>query len=449
MKLIRILFILFTTGLAIYIGVGIFDFLPSLSPLPLGRKICASILLCLVYTTLIGLAYRTRIIINKKQKIIDEWDEEVKRRWNGVYNLLDLKNESSRLNECVAFSDRFGDLFNDDIRFEKKSSQEITNLCKIGEEIHIENTVVDADKEIVISRKKHVIVKRCIVLGDLTIDVNDCNSNILISDCLFFGKLTIRGTTLNNHDCSLSVEKVFADQIDISETLSNLKMRSVSSGSLNFVMANVIGSDLRMCEFSSLQLVCSVIGFEFNANLALNVKKTLRECSVKKWSPMKLVMAEFQTAGRSYGDVMSLLIDGDQFKSVNDRATLIYYRNKMGLNGFMKGFYVILGGMIEPMFVFVWMLVVLCLFGGIYYFLDAPFVAECANAAESCSRSANGIGESIYFSIITLTTVGYGDLTPCSYARFWASLEGILGILLGGAFLIAVSRKYFDRFNDL
>ncbi|WP_290727752.1 MULTISPECIES: potassium channel family protein [unclassified Fibrobacter] len=447
MKLVRIVIVLLTVGLAIYIGMGMLEVFPSLSPLPLwleGIVAFLSLLLGIV------LGYGAFNLHNKKQEIISERnEEEVKRRCGGVYDLLNLKSDSSRGIECVDFSNSFGDLFNDDIKFEKRSGQEIANLCKIDEEIHIDNTVIDAGKELVISRKNRVIVKRCIVLGALTIDDNNCNSSILISDCLFFGKLTIRGTTLNNHDCSLSVEKVFADQIDISGVVSNLKMRSVSSGSLNFVMADVKRSDLRMCKFSSLRLVCSSLDFEFNASLALNVKNTLREKLVKKWTPVKLVMVEFQTAKKNYRDVMNLLIDGDQFKSVNDRATLIYYRNKMDLNGFMKFFYVILGGMIEPRFVFVWMFVVLCLFGGIYYFLDDPFVAECINATGNCSRSANGIGESIYFSIITLTTVGYGDLTPCSYARFWASLEGILGILLGGAFLIAVSRKYFDRFNDL
>ena len=41
----------------------------------------------------------------------------------------------------------------------------------------------------------------------------------------------------------------------------------------------------------------------------------------------------------------------------------------------------------------------------------------------------------LYFSAITLTTVGYGDLTPSYEARLWTTVEAITGFLLLGAFI--------------
>jgi len=42
-----------------------------------------------------------------------------------------------------------------------------------------------------------------------------------------------------------------------------------------------------------------------------------------------------------------------------------------------------------------------------------------------------GIMESAYFSVITMSTVGYGDIVPAASAvRFVASIQIILGVLL-------------------
>ncbi|MFT6916579.1 MAG: Ca2+/Na+ antiporter [Motiliproteus sp.] len=49
--------------------------------------------------------------------------------------------------------------------------------------------------------------------------------------------------------------------------------------------------------------------------------------------------------------------------------------------------------------------------------------------------------QSIYFSIVTITTLGYGDITPqTDLARSLTALESIFGIILIGFFLNAVAR---------
>lgn len=47
----------------------------------------------------------------------------------------------------------------------------------------------------------------------------------------------------------------------------------------------------------------------------------------------------------------------------------------------------------------------------------------------------------LYFSAITYTTVGYGDLTPIGYARFLSASEGFLGIFMMSAFTVTFARK--------
>jgi len=53
-----------------------------------------------------------------------------------------------------------------------------------------------------------------------------------------------------------------------------------------------------------------------------------------------------------------------------------------------------------------------------------------------------------YFSVVTITTLGYGDITPInSVARFLVALESVLGIVIMGLFLssIATRAKVRDR----
>jgi len=50
--------------------------------------------------------------------------------------------------------------------------------------------------------------------------------------------------------------------------------------------------------------------------------------------------------------------------------------------------------------------------------------------------------DSFYFSVITITTLGYGDIVPISYwTKFWAAFEAILGIIVFGLFLMALAEK--------
>jgi uncharacterized protein YjbI with pentapeptide repeats len=53
------------------------------------------------------------------------------------------------------------------------------------------------------------------------------------------------------------------------------------------------------------------------------------------------------------------------------------------------------------------------------------------------------LSESIYFSAITFSTIGYGDYQPVGFwTMFFAAVEGIIGVLLMSTFLVTLTRKY-------
>jgi len=51
-------------------------------------------------------------------------------------------------------------------------------------------------------------------------------------------------------------------------------------------------------------------------------------------------------------------------------------------------------------------------------------------------------GNTLYFTIITFTTVGYGDITPLNWMKLAVSFESFLGILFTSSFVVSLSRRF-------
>lgn len=66
------------------------------------------------------------------------------------------------------------------------------------------------------------------------------------------------------------------------------------------------------------------------------------------------------------------------------------------------------------------------------------------------SGKAASFSECIYFSVVTITTLGYGDVTPVGFTRLLASVEAIFGLIyVGYAISQAVSFKQEALINYL
>lgn len=51
-------------------------------------------------------------------------------------------------------------------------------------------------------------------------------------------------------------------------------------------------------------------------------------------------------------------------------------------------------------------------------------------------------GNILYFTIITFTTVGYGDIIPVSWMKLIVSLESFLGVFFTASFVVSLSRRF-------
>lgn len=147
---------------------------------------------------------------------------------------------------------------------------------------------------------------------------------------------------------------------------------------------------------------------------------------------------------------------------VNDNASTLYIqesnlkvKNASGLSKFSGFIYRKLSNYGEsPWRVLGWivLLIVFCAF--LYWYVDintpGSSIYTCKVSEETTSYFCNeidsdkaGLFAHLYFSVVTFTTLGYGDFSPAEgWARFIASVQAFLGLMLSSLFIATFLRKF-------
>lgn len=80
-------------------------------------------------------------------------------------------------------------------------------------------------------------------------------------------------------------------------------------------------------------------------------------------------------------------------------------------------------------------------YGGIYFFAIPTFAAAFW-LVQGFKPEKISFWEAVYFSVVTITTLGYGDIQPgLIYTRMLAAAEAVVGVLMIGLFLSALSHS--------
>ncbi|SMO81423.1 potassium channel family protein [Ruegeria faecimaris] len=83
---------------------------------------------------------------------------------------------------------------------------------------------------------------------------------------------------------------------------------------------------------------------------------------------------------------------------------------------------------------------------GVSFIQVVPFLFAAAYGAfgyqDNCVIGAQGPADILYFSYVTFTTVGYGDMSPTGLCRALAVAEAVTGYILLGLFVAAAVALY-------
>ena len=85
------------------------------------------------------------------------------------------------------------------------------------------------------------------------------------------------------------------------------------------------------------------------------------------------------------------------------------------------------------------------LIGNGHFLSDISTKFSIVQEGRSIFERDNGFVNSIYFSAVTFTTLGFGDLHPVGLTKFYAALEACIGAILMALFVLSVARRTAAR----
>ncbi|GKS83381.1 hypothetical protein AVMA1855_04535 [Acidovorax sp. SUPP1855] len=302
------------------------------------------------------------------------------------------------------------------------------------------------------------------------------SSNIIIRDCAFLGSLIIGNKT--GRPLSLSLDTVVVgDRLIVygnDFTVSPASLTDVRSPLLRFDNFQCDDLHLSGCAFASTQLTrltCDVLSVAYNQLGTLEVTdgkfKSVRfppgQVDLpsllhrpKSWTWLRRGSAAFRPFSipprRSFDEAADEISRGEAVRrlaetlnflqehsedrfSRRDAAELKYLRARAESPGHLSTVLIFLtGALVKPIRVVGLAAATIILFAFAYLYGELKYDG----------KNVETVLEALYFSGLTFTTIGYGDITPMGFARFLAVLEGLLGIVLSSAFVVSLVRRHIE-----
>ena len=361
----------------------------------------------------------------------------------------ELKNKSRK--ECKEFFSCYsGEPLSDDSQLSVEDGSGVplnsqyglpciqsSKFAEIGKIYKVKEIVFEVDE---------LDLVNCVFLGDVTIKVCGEKARVSLNFCFCFGHIRIDGC---NEKTNVIVGGSLIDEIELSGSFKKIDLCQSSFGNLIFYNANVAELFLDCCFTEKIRTGAnSKINISSKEMFKVNMKKVfVFSEGLDEWGKYPINIADdrvFKLVDKdseiACAEDMAEFIEKNRlYTTANEYAQFLYMKNKISLTGFSKFIYICFGGMVKPWIIVIWLLGITFICGLLYLFFGS---LSCLSNEISLYKK---FFQAMYFSAVTVTSIGYGDIQPHGIAKIIAALEGLAGLLIGGVFCIALTRKYFSR----
>lgn len=316
------------------------------------------------------------------------------------------------------------------------------------DDLKISHSILRVD-QLCIRNSSKITIKNSIICGDLSIGQSENKpTDIILDFCIVLGRVRIYG--LCDTEASISATRVNCVEFE----LQNVKLSEVSFNSCHILRLSLHDAQLAELNtfenrFEFLDVKSTSVNesyFDFKQitprNLGLLCDDERLKKELKGFNPFDYPQNYNLSDRDALNNIESLNFlmnhstlkeDREPYNRVRYLETLETQRNKAA-----KCFMTAIGGFSNPCRILLIGVISLTVFSLCYMLPYTSFKVGDENL--------NGLSllESLYFSGITFTTIGYGDFAPMGWTRFLAVTEGFTGVLLISAFLASLIRKYCD-----
>lgn len=225
------------------------------------------------------------------------------------------------------------------------------------------------------------------------------------------------------HDC-------FFEEADLSH--SNFKNASLNTCSFQNADASgmlLSGASLVNCNFTEAQI------HDINFSTVLTDQTTLfsKKFDDEKEKNYHIASVQYKQIKEMYKN-SSLHAQADYYhyrEMVSRRNSMKWYNPFRWLNFIFGDLTCKYGTSISR--ILIWIAAIVTGFAGIFWIIQDVLYHNTPTILSFL--------DSMYFSLITFTTIGYGDIHPIGNYRILAGLEGMIGVILTSLFTVIVARR--------
>ncbi len=221
---------------------------------------------------------------------------------------------------------------------------------------------------------------------------------------------------------------------------------------------NLSGSSLMKANLSNANLHyanlegCNLLGVNFSGAKIEHVqwgKKITQEYQAKQAKSVENKLDLYQQAEEIYRNLRQTAEQQGLFESagrffqkemVMRRKQFTPYSGKRIVSKLVDLF---CGYGESPLRVILFSIILIIIFATLYFFSGLSFSGDTLgfNPDASLWENTKSYFSSLYFSVVTFTTLGYGDLVPIGIARAFAALEAFLGSFTLALFVVVFVKK--------